>query len=358
MTTIANRDRILASLHGEVPDAVGIAEMIFWPETAERWWQEGLPHGVDPGAHFGVDALCRSIATDLTLQMTPRVVEEDEHSIVRVNANGVKTKEKKGSYTPPVEIGATVCGREDWLKLKPRMLPDDSRLPQNFQALYDRDRAAHSVLLYKNPDPCWAAFKVLGFENMLLAIADDPGFLQELFSIFTELIIGLHEILACKGLRFDVAWFNSDVCYRSGMLFSPRFYERWILPFHRRLTDYFRERSMPTVFHTCGNVQQLLPLYIKAGVRALHPLEARAGNDVREFCRLYGDRMVFIGNINADRLGSGKGEIEAEIRSKLTLAKQSGAYVFHSDHSIPPTVSLNNYRYALELAQEYGRIRQ
>jgi len=356
MTTQLNRDRILASLHGEEPDAVGVAEMIFWPDTVERWQQEGLPPGTDPGAHFGVDALRRSVVPDLTLQMETRVIREDENAIYRVNANGVTLMEKKGSYTPPAQIDSTIKSKADWLRVKPRMQPDESRIPPDYQEKYDSDRAANSVLLYKNPDPCWAAFGVLGYENALIKMAEDPDLVQDMVSTFTNLIIGLYEILEGKGLRFDVNWLNSDVCYRNGMLFSPRMYEQMVLPHHQRLTAYFDARGMPTVFHTCGNVQQLVPLYIKAGVRGVHPLEARVGNDVREFRQLYGNQMVFVGNINVDRLSGSQEDIEAEIRGKVPLAKQGGAYVFHSDHSIPPTVSLENYQYALELAEECGRI--
>ena len=356
MTTKQNRDRILASLRGEVPDAVGVAEMIFWPETVERWRQEGLPPNADPGAYFGVDALRRSVVPDLTLQMEPRVIREDENAIYRINANGLTVMEKKGSYTPPAEIDSTVKSREDWLKVKPGMKPDESRIPPDYREKYASDRAANSVLLYKNSDPCWAAFKVLGYENALIKMAKDPEFVQDMFATFTDLIIGLYEILEGKGLTFDVNWLNSDVCYRNGMLFSPRMYERMVLPHHQRLTAYFDARGIPTVFHTCGNVQQMVPLYIKAGVRGVHPLEARVGNDVREFRQLYGNQMVFVGNINVDRLSGSKADVEAEIRGKVPLAKQGGAYVFHSDHSIPPTVSLENYRYALELAEECGRI--
>ncbi|MDO8587540.1 MAG: hypothetical protein Q7T82_10930 [Armatimonadota bacterium] len=47
--------------------------------------------------------------------------------------------------------------------------------------------------------------------------------------------------------------------------------------------------------------------------------------------------------------------MEEEIRSKLAVAMRGGGYIFHSDHSVPPTVSFENYRYAMELVDEYGR---
>ena len=357
MTSVANRDRILASLHGEVPDAIGLAEMIFWPETAERWRGEGLPAESDPGEHFGVDAFRRSLVVDLSLGIEPQVVREDEHVILRRDKNGVTHMEKKGSYTPPIEVDFAVKGWQEWRDYRPAMTPDERRIPADYRALYDADRTAHSLLLYKNPDPCWAAFKVLGYAGTLLKMAEEPDLVVDMMDVFTALIIGQYELLESKGLRFDVAWFNSDVCYRGGMSFSPLMYEHLLLPYHQRLTSFFGARGMPTIFHTCGDVRQMTPLYLRAGVRGLHPLEARAGNDVREFRQLYGSRMVFIGNISVDCLSEGREAIEREIRSKVPVAKEGGAYVFHSDHSIPPTVSMENYGYALQLAEECGRIR-
>ena len=44
-----------------------------------------------------------------------------------------------------------------------------------------------------------------------------------------------------------------------------------------------------------------------------------------------------------------------EVLSKLTVAMEGGGYIFCSDHSVPPHVSFDNYRYAIELVKEHGR---
>jgi hypothetical protein len=43
--------------------------------------------------------------------------------------------------------------------------------------------------------------------------------------------------------------------------------------------------------------------------------------------------------------------IEAEVRSKAALAV-NGGYIFHSDHSVPATVSLERYQWLLKVARE------
>jgi hypothetical protein len=36
------------------------------------------------------------------------------------------------------------------------------------------------------------------------------------------------------------------------------------------------------------------------------------------------------------------------------VAAKDGGYIYHSDHSVPPTVSWSNYCYLMELLDEYG----
>jgi uroporphyrinogen decarboxylase len=49
------------------------------------------------------------------------------------------------------------------------------------------------------------------------------------------------------------------------------------------------------------------------------------------------------------------GAIEREIRRKIPAAMQGGGYIYHSDHSVPDTVGLDQYRRVLDLVQRYGR---
>ena len=48
-------------------------------------------------------------------------------------------------------------------------------------------------------------------------------------------------------------------------------------------------------------------------------------------------------------------ELVEEIRSKLTVAREQGGYIYHSDHSVPDNVSFERYTRTIELVLEYGR---
>jgi uroporphyrinogen decarboxylase len=109
------------------------------------------------------------------------------------------------------------------------------------------------------------------------------------------------------------------------------------------------------LLHCDGDLNKLMPELAATGFDWVHPLEARAHNDVCEYKRLYGDRVTLVGNINADVLARGdRAEIEHEIASKIPEAKRNGGYIYNIDHSVPPTISLDTYAYAIDLIRRHG----
>ena len=147
---------------------------------------------------------------------------------------------------------------------------------------------------------------------------------------------------------------RGDLAYKDGMLFSPELYDRLLYPHHKRIAGYFRSKGMQVIQHIDGDVRRYIPLIIKSGFSAIQPLESRANNDVRKLKEKWGKKMCFIGNISVEALSGSKKQIEEEVRSKVLKAKEGGGYISHSDHSIPPTVSWENYCYAIKIAREAG----
>lgn len=151
----------------------------------------------------------------------------------------------------------------------------------------------------------------------------------------------------------DGIWVWDDIVYKNGPFFSPRIYEKFILDAHRRITEPARTKGLPTVLHTDGNVKLLIPKIIEAGFTGLQPLEVKAGMDAVKLSRMYGDRLTFIGNVDARELSKSKEEIKNEFERKAGITREGGRYIAGSDHSIPPNVSLDNYKYFVKLIKEF-----
>jgi uroporphyrinogen decarboxylase len=105
--------------------------------------------------------------------------------------------------------------------------------------------------------------------------------------------------------------------------------------------------------HSCGDVNPFVPEFIEIGVEALNPLEVKAGMDPVALKKKFGKEMVFHGGINAvlwDNLPA----ITEEMRKTVPIMKENGGYIFSSDHSVPTSVSLENFRKITDLAKELG----
>jgi len=150
-------------------------------------------------------------------------------------------------------------------------------------------------------------------------------------------------------------WIYGDMAFNHATFCSPQDYRELIWPFHRKMCDWAHERGMKTIYHTDGQVNAVIELYIEAGIDVLQPLECKAGMDIRNLVPKYGTRLGFFGNIDVMKLIGGDLEmIEEEIRSKFEAGMSSNAYLYHSDHSIPPQVSWELYQDIIRLVDKYG----
>jgi uroporphyrinogen decarboxylase len=95
---------------------------------------------------------------------------------------------------------------------------------------------------------------------------------------------------------------------------------------------------------------------IESGVDAINPLECKANMDLRELAPQWGDRLGFVGGIDVRVLMTNDPEqIREEVRAKLGAAMPHNGYICHSDHSVPPGVTLESYRLLLEEVRTVGR---
>jgi uroporphyrinogen decarboxylase len=191
-------------------------------------------------------------------------------------------------------------------------------------------------------------------ENYLIALIEDPKWILEMHEADVRLYLAAHEEMSGRGMRFDAARFSDDMGYRNGSLFSPQLYREIFQPGLKRLCDFFHERGLFTVLHSCGNVNNLIPDIIRTGFDSLNPLEVKAGMDLLKLKRSYGEKLSFMGGIDARKMSDDEAVIAEEIGRKVVEAKKGGGYIFHSDHSVPDTVSLEQFKRIIELVFEYG----
>jgi uroporphyrinogen decarboxylase len=133
-------------------------------------------------------------------------------------------------------------------------------------------------------------------------------------------------------------------------------YRQLLKPYHKRAIEWAHAKGIKAHLHSCGNINAFVVELVEICLDALNPLEVKAGMNPVSLKQNYGDNLAFKGGINAV-LWDKPDEIQAEIEQVLPVMKESGGYIFSSDHSIPDSVSLQDFTDIVVLAKKLGSYR-
>ena len=335
-----------------------------WDDTLKRWVGEGYPtdsagQPISPVEHFGYDICgCGGWFDILPIRGMQEVVEETaEWKIVR-NGAGALLKWWKNKSGTPEHIAFTMTSREIWDRdYRGRLLE------------LDRERVdikgARERLAKARSDGYWAFYgDLFVWENMRRSMGDitlyeslllDPAWIHDYNRVHTDFFKAHYKLLFDEAGVPDGIWMYEDLGYRNGLFCSPKTLEDVIFPYFAEMVDFFHSYGLPVILHSCGRTTEALDLIVGAGFDALNPMEVKAGNDIFAFAEKYGDKLAFVGGLDARVLESGdRGAIRREVARFIDGLKARGArFLFASDHSLSTNVSYSDYRYALGVYREH-----
>jgi uroporphyrinogen decarboxylase len=364
---MTSRERIKMALKHKEPDRVPIHDGP-WESTLERWYKEGLPKDVEFEDYFGYEI--RFVFPDISLQFPYEILEENDEYIVERNNYGEIVKNHKNRSTTPAIMDTAIKSRKDWEELKCRLKINKKR-KLNFSSVLDFSGSVSfeeglkrfnknydngKYILYTVPAGFDLAQRYIGMERELIFIATEPDWIKDIITENAKFIIKMYEYMVDKGYKFDGIILLDDLGYRNSSLISPAHYKEIILNSDKLICDYFHDRQMDVILHSCGCVKGLIPYFIEAGIDCLNPLEVKAGMDLIELKKKYGDKLSFMGGIDT-RLYSNDDPklIEEEIKVKFKVAKENGGYIYQCDHSIPHNVSFSQYNRVMQFVGKYGK---
>lgn len=351
---MTSRERIRMVLEHKEPDRVPIQDSP-WGATINRWRKEGLSDDISVEDYFGYEMA--SVGPDLSPRFPVKVLSRNEEYVVETTPFGGTRKNFRDYSTTPEIIDWPIKNKADWEKIKPRLEPDYTRVDWVTSRInYEKARSEGKFITYGAAMGYDLLQSYLKTEELLIAMVTEPKWVREMIATNARLLIDMADMMIKKGLEFDGAFLCNDMGYRNASLFSPHTYREVLLETDRMMCDYFHRYNMPVFLHSCGNVKELIPHLIEAGFDCLQPLEVKAGMDLVELKKKFGDRLSFMGGIDVRKMALDDPiPIEEEIRTKFEVAKKGGGYIYHSDHSVPKNISFQQYERVMELVKQYGQ---
>ena len=204
----------------------------------------------------------------------------------------------------------------------------------------------------------WFGFDVthswmVGTERVLMALIENPEWCIDMFTHQLELNMQLFDMIWDAGYHFDSAVWPDDMGYKQNQFFSVDMYREILKPVHQRAIDWVHAKGAKAHLHSCGDINPLVPELISIGLDALNPLEVKAGMNPAHLKNTYGNELVLHGGINAV-LWDKPDQIRAEMERTVPVMKKNGGYIFSSDHSVPSSVSLEDFCGIVDLAKKLG----
>jgi len=242
-----------------------------------------------------------------------------------------------------------------WKQYKKRLNPHTpKRWPTDWNAFVERRNSQDVPTLLLLVGFFGVLREWMGLENLLYTFYDDPKLIEDMMDQVLYLDMGVAQRVV-KDLRIEFVRFWEDMAYKSGPLISPAMFQKFMAPRYKQIIDFFRSNGVDIIqVDSDGNINELIPIWLECGLNFYWPLECAAGMDAVALRKKYGKDIITSGNIDKRPFAKGKDAIRREVMSKVPFLTETGGYFPALDHLVPPDISLENYRYFVNLLREIG----
>jgi uroporphyrinogen-III decarboxylase len=168
---------------------------------------------------------------------------------------------------------------------------------------------------------------------------------------FTQISIAESEAWAHTDV--EVILTHDDIAWTAGLVFSPDWYRRFIVPRYARIWKPLKERGIPVIFLSDGNFSALVDDIAAAGAdgfmfEPVVPLEMMVEK--------FGREKVLIGNADCRILQFGtKDDIRREVRRCTDLGRRCPGFVMTVANHIPNGIPRDNIRCYFDTFHELRR---
>ena len=363
-----DRERFIGVIEYEAVDRVSNYELGGWPQTVERWLQEGVPADQMTFGNWFVGedyiGLDRREYINVNFNMIPafdvEVLERTERYEIVRSSIGIVSKALidgsigGGRMSMDQYLSFPVENIDDFREMKKRYIAGiEERYPQNWKEnlLPEWQNRDHVLALGHNCSACgfyWRAREWMGTENLSFAWYDQPDLMHEMMEFYADFTIACAKPILAET---DVEYFNlnEDFAMKNGPLLSPDTFRKFIFPHLKRLVEFFKSNGTRYIMlDSDGNPEALIPMLMDAGVDIIWPLERASDMDPVRIRKKFGKDLRLMGGVDKRELAKGKAKIDEHLRQLAPLVEEGG-FIPHVDHTVPPDISWENFIYYMDV---------
>ncbi len=230
------------------------------------------------------------------------------------------------------------------------------------RAKYYHEKTDYAVVLDTMAGFFELSWYMRSFEEFFLDLRRRPEIACKIMDRIVDFQLKYHEeVLSAVGDYIDVATMGDDLAMQNGPLISLEMYRKYVKPRQKKIAETIKTKAphVKIFYHTCGSARYYFDDLAEIGVDIVNPVQvsARDMGDTRELKERYGDKLVFWGAIDTQRVlpfGSVK-DVEEEVKRRIKDLAPGGGYVLCAVHNIQPGVPPENIVAMYRAARKHGK---
>lgn len=236
-------------------------------------------------------------------------------------------------------------------------------VPQTYSAAdfprISREVGEHGIVMASVGDPACTAMEIMEFgEATVWAMTETEHFAQAMAELHRRNMINLENMLKAQ----DVDLYR--ICgpeYLTPPYLPPSFFERFVAPYVKDMTDLIHRYGGLVRIHSHGKVKHVLDMILSCGADAIDPCEAPPDGDIElgELKRRVAGKLCVFGNLQLKLLEHATTQqVRDTVIQCMREAKDGYGYVIMPT-AAPINIPLSdkteaNYKTFIETALEYG----
>ena len=204
--------------------------------------------------------------------------------------------------------------------------------------------------------------RVRGMTSALMDSYMIPDFSDKLIGRIADLKIEFWEMALDElGDLVDVVAEGDDYGTQDSQMISSEDFRRVYKPHIARVIETMRRKAPNTkvMFHSCGNVRQIIPDFIEIGIDILNPVHITAtGMEPVQLKKDFGNDIVFWGGgVDTQKVlpYSSPAEVSDNVKRNIEALAPGGGFVFATVHNIQSEVPPQNISAMMETLQKFGK---
>lgn len=346
---MTSKERVRMTINHEEPDRVPICST-YVPEV-EKMLRKAyeIPKDEDLGVFMGNDMVKIASGIENSYYMNDDPIYVCPYGITWKN-----TYNDTGHYT---EIyGNPLAGDKE--KLKSYRVPDptkDEKVLNNVRNAVKKYGKEKWIIGSCQCTLFEAAWYLRGLDAFMMDMALDEDYTNELFDKLMEYPIKMGMQFIDAGV--DMIWLGDDIATQRNMMISPNMWREYLKPRYAKMFADFKKKNpeIKLCYHSCGNLQAVVPELIEIGLDVLNPIQPMAMEPI-EFKKKFGNDLTMYGGMDVQKIlpfGTPE-EVKNEVKRLIEGCGKGGGYILSPAHHLQSDTSLENIRAFYDAAKEFG----